>query len=61
MNASPAGPEGRIPATELTTTAPGDGEVPHPVPPSPEVLTAQTEAARAGARGRVDGSGRWPW
>lgn len=56
MNASPAGPDGRIPATDTALTTPADGGVPQPVPPSPEVLTAEATAqaaGAAGARGRI--------
>ncbi len=56
MNASPESPDGRIPAPPVQTVPAGDGGIPHPVPPSPEVLTAEAQAGTpgpAGARGRI--------
>ncbi|GAA5614182.1 threonine/homoserine exporter RhtA [Streptomyces platensis] len=59
MNASPETPDGGTPATPAppVDTAPArDGGLAHPIPPSPEVLTAEAQAGRAGgagARGRI--------
>ncbi|GES31388.1 membrane protein [Streptomyces angustmyceticus] len=51
MNASPENPDGPAPTPAAPTLPAGDGEIPHPVPPSPEVLTAEAQAGTAGAAG----------
>ncbi|MGF6944571.1 inner membrane transporter RhtA [Streptomyces auratus] len=60
MNASSESPEGRVPATPAPATpaptVPAGAGIPYPVPPSPEVLTAEAQAGipvAAGARGRI--------
>ncbi len=51
MNASPENPDGPAPTPAASTLPAGDGGIPHPVPPSPEVLTAEAQAGTAGAAG----------